>query len=69
MVTRTQIDAPVAGEESPKASATFESIDRIDQALERYETRIASSLERFTNNFIRDVSIAAVFVFVAIKFL
>ena len=69
MMTRTQIDAPVAGEESPEASATLETIDRIDQALERYETRIASSLERFTNNCIRDTCMVAVLVFVAIKFL
>ena len=69
MMTRTQIDAPVAGEESPEASATLETKDSIDQAIERFETHIATSLERFTNNFIRDVSIAAVFVFVAIKFL
>ncbi len=69
MMTRTQIDAPVAGEESPEASATLETIVRIDQALERYETRIASSLERFTKNCIRDTCMVAVLVFVAIKFL
>ena len=69
MMTRTRIDAPVAGEESPEACATLETKDSIDLTFERFETRIATSLERFTNNCIRDASMAAVFVFVAIKFL
>ena len=69
MMTRTQIDAPVAGEESPEASATLETKDSIDQAIERFETHIANSLERFTNNCIRDTCMVAVLVFVAIQFL
>lgn len=56
MMTRTQIDAPVAGEESPDASTTLETGDII-----------ATSLEKAANKCIKVGCIAAVVVVVSIK--
>lgn len=68
-MTRTEIDASVAGEESPDASETLETGDSVDQAFERLETSIAIGLERFTNQCIRDSCMAAVLVVVLLKLL
>lgn len=67
MMTRTQIDAPVVGEESPDASGTLEVADKIDRTFERLETRIAIGLERFTNQCIRDFCMVAALVVVLLK--
>ena len=67
MTTRTQIDAPITGEEPPNESAILESRMDSNKAVEKLEMAITVGLKRFTDKCIRYLIVAAVAVVVSIK--
>ena len=67
MTTRTQIDAPITGEEPPNESAILEFRMDSNKAVEKLEMAITVGLKRFTDKCIRYLIVAAVAVVVSIK--